>query len=193
MIISVLIMTLTYLLPVSVAIGVAPYVEQNGEKVIHTITEGSYPFLADSLGFGYWLRYALTIGALASNFGTFTAYLNTSASGIFSFNLFYFQFIPYCLLCLALYSLALEGKVPYFLTLTLPHFNTPVVCILFYTMTTCMLVLIDFSVIVEIESVLYCVHVIILFTAFARLRFVAPDMKRPYKLPGNKVGKSTCK
>lgn len=131
------------------------------------MAEGAYPELADNLGFGVWLRYLLTIGALASNFGTYIAYLATSSQ--------------------SLHALALEGRLPRFMTLTLPKFGTPVVCILFYTLTTMMLVLLDFSIIVETESVMYCIHVIILFTAFVRLRFVAPDMKRPYRVPGNNI------
>jgi amino acid transporter len=55
------------------------------------------------------------------------------------------------------------------MALTLPKFNTPVVCILFYSISTCALVLLDFSIIVETESVLYCLHVIILFSAFVFL------------------------
>jgi len=83
MVMSVLIMMITYLLPVSVAIAVSPpEQDENGGWYVHTIAEGSYPFLADTLGFGGWLRYTLTIGALASNFGTYTAYLSTSSSGM---------------------------------------------------------------------------------------------------------------
>ena len=81
MLLSVFIMMITYLLPVSVALGVSPLEQDDqGNWYVHTIAEGSYPFLADSLGFGGWLRYALTVGALASNFGTYTAYLSTSST-----------------------------------------------------------------------------------------------------------------
>jgi amino acid transporter len=71
MLMAVTISLLTYLLPVSVAIGVA------GEDM--EIAEGAYPEIADYMGKGTWLRYMLTVGALASNFGTYIAYLTTSA------------------------------------------------------------------------------------------------------------------
>jgi basic amino acid/polyamine antiporter, APA family len=159
MISSVFLAVCTYLFPITTGLATA----SDGYKM----AEGSYPELADNLGFGVWLRYLLTVGALASNFGTYIAYLATASQ--------------------SLHALALEGRLPFFMTLTLPKFGTPVVCILFYTLTTMMLVLLDFSVIVETESVMYCVHVLILFTAFVRLRFVAPDMKRPYRVPGSNI------
>lgn len=159
MISSVFLAVCTYLFPIATGVATGP----EG----HVMKEGAYPELADNLGFGVWLRYLLTVGALASNFGTYLAYLATSSS--------------------SLHALALEGRLPQFMALTLPKFKTPVVCILFYTLTTMMLVLLDFSIIVETESVLYCVHVLILFSAFVRLRFVAPDMRRPYRVPGNKI------
>jgi len=45
------------------------------------------------------------------------------------------------------------------------------VAIIFFSLTTAALVLLDFSVLVEIESLLYCLHVILLAGTVIRLRW----------------------
>lgn len=127
-----------------------------------------YPGTADHLGFGRWLGYMLVAGALLSNMGTFVTYLSTSSQ--------------------ALAALAKEGKLPAFMAHEFPKFKTPWPSILFFVFTTCILVMFDFSVIVEVESVLYCVHTIIVLTSFTKLKFLEPDLFRPFKMPFGRVG-----
>lgn len=153
-------MLFTYLLPVLVGIGV-----RNPE---HKNEPLDYPGMADHLGFGRWLGYLLVGGALLSNMGTFVTYLSTSSQ--------------------ALAALAKEGKLPRFLAAEFPRWKTPWPSILFFVLTTCVLVMFDFSIIVEIESVLYCIHTIIVLTAFTRLKFVEPELFRPFKMPFGRIG-----
>lgn len=153
-------MLFTYLLPVMVGIGV--------RNPNHKNEPLDYPGLADHLGFGRWLGYLLVGGALLSNMGTFVTYLSTSSQ--------------------ALAALAKEGKLPRWMAAEFPKYKTPWPSILFFVLTTCILVMFDFSIIVEVESVLYCIHTIIVLTSFMRLKFVEPDLFRPFKMPFGRVG-----
>ena len=51
-----------------------------------------------------------------------------------------------------------------------------------------MLTLFDFGVLVEIESILFCVHGIILASDLLRLRYLKPTRERPFKVPFGWVG-----
>jgi amino acid transporter len=153
-------MLFTYLLPVMVGIAV--------RNPNHKDEPLDYPGMADHLGFGRWLGYMLVGGALLSNMGTFVTYLSTSSQ--------------------ALAALAKEGKLPRWMASEFPKYKTPWPSILIFVITTCILVMFDFSVIVEVESVLYCIHTIIVLTSFTRLKFVEPDLFRPFKMPFGKVG-----
>lgn len=153
-------MLFTYLFPVLVGIGI-----RNPD---HKSEPLEYPGMADHMGFGRWLGYLLVGGALLSNMGTFVTYLSTSSQ--------------------ALAALAKDGPLPRFLAAEVPRFKTPWPSILFFVLTTCILVMFDFSIIVEVESVLYCIHTIIVLTSFTRLKFTEPDLVRPFKMPFGKVG-----
>jgi amino acid transporter len=153
-------MLLTYLLPVMVGIAVRDPL--NADDPL------DYPGMADHLGFGRWLGYLLVGGALLSNMGTFVTYLSTSSQ--------------------ALAALAKDGKLPKFMASEFPRFKTPWPSILFFVITTSILVLFDFSVLVEVESVLYCLHTIIVLTSFTRLKFVEPELFRPFKMPFGRIG-----
>jgi len=153
-------MLFTYLLPVMVGIAV--------RNPNHKDEPLDYPGIADHLGFGRWLGYLLVGGALLSNMGTFVTYLSTSSQ--------------------ALAALAKDGKLPRWMAAEFPRFKTPWPSILFFVLTTCILVIFDFSVIVEVESVLYCIHTIIVLTSFTRLKFVEPELFRPFRMPFGRIG-----
>lgn len=152
-------MLFTYLLPVMVGIGVR---DPNHNDPL------DYPGMANHLGFGKWLGYLLVGGALLSNMGTFVTYLSTSSQ--------------------ALAALAKEGKLPRWMASEFPRWKTPWPSILLFVITTSILVMFDFSVLVEVESVLYCLHTIIVLTSFTRLKFIEPDLFRPFKMPFGRLG-----
>jgi amino acid transporter len=60
--------------------------------------------------------------------------------------------------------------------------------ILNYRLTTSVLVLFDFHIVVEMESIFYSCHAIILCLTFIRLKFSEPNMERPFAVPFRKVG-----
>jgi len=155
MILSVFLMLLTYLLPISVGIATFPSEERGN------IEEGFYPVLADNLGIGKWVGWTMIGGGLMSTMGTYNAYLHTSSN--------------------ALHSLSLDGNAPAIFSFT--KFKVPIVCIVFYSITTAILDLFEFDYLVEVEALLYGLHSIILTLTFVRLRIKEPNLHRPFKLP----------
>ena len=103
----------------------------------------------------------------ASTMGTYITYLHTSAT--------------------ALYSLSENGMAPKIFS-SLPQLKAPVVGMIFFTMTTAVLVNFEFSILIQIESFLYCIHAILLCSCLPRLRIKEPDMERPFSLPFGLVG-----
>lgn len=154
--ITVVIMALTYLLSMVPALSTMPPNFQ--------LTEGSFPEVAFNMKLGNWMEYVMAAGGVASSFGTFATWHNTAAT--------------------ALHSQAREGELPRFLALDLPYFGTPYVALIVYSFTTSILVLFDFSIVLEVTMAVYCLHVILLGVNFVYLRIKRPDLTRPFKLPG---------
>lgn len=154
---TVVLMTLTYLIPI--AMGIATYPN------LHEVSEGAYPIIANNLGFGEWLGYTMIGGGLASTMGTYIAYLQTTA--------------------VALFEMSKEGRAPAFFSY-FRQYNTPVVCIIFYSLTTIILTLATFELLVEVETVLYSLHTAIFASCIIKLRYSQPDLERPFKLLGGK-------
>ena len=68
------------------------------------------------------------------------------------------------------------------------RFGTPVAAITFFSLTTCVLVLFDFSYLVEVESFLYATHALLLCSTFIRLAFTQPHLNIPSILPFGRTG-----
>jgi len=153
---SVFITMFVYLLPMAAALAVT--------SDPNDFTEGSFPKIADMLGKGPWLGYTLIAGALFSNLGVYLVYIHTSSN--------------------ALCSLAEKGDAPAIFAYKLKRFNSPWVATLFYSISTQFWTTFEFPQIVEVDTVLYCVHVIILIATFFKLRFSYPNMDRPFRIPG---------
>lgn len=68
-------------------------------------------------------------------------------------------------------------------------FDTPVSAIVFFSLTTSVLILFDFSYLVEVESFLYTAHASLLCTTFIYLSFSQPQLKIPIILPFGRLGK----
>jgi amino acid transporter len=140
----VVLMMGTYILPI--AIGIATYPADLRTE----ITDGYYPVLADHLGTGRWLGYMMLGGALLSNLGTYISYLQTSATG--------------------LREMARDHKAPQ-LFRWFRTFKQPVMGMLFYSATTLVLVNFDFGTLVEMETMLYAIHIIVVACSLVRLRW----------------------
>lgn len=152
-------MVLTYLIPAS--IGIATFDD------LSSITAGYYPIIANYLGFGDWLGYTLLVGGMASTFGTYCSQLQTNS--------------------LALFELSVQGKtLPCFSSF--PKVQSPVIPILFIAFIDSILILFQFELLVQVQTVFYSVHTIIFTSSLVRLRFTKPELERPFKLPGGKIG-----
>jgi len=123
--------------------------------------------MADNIGVGDWLGYSMVFGGLFSTMGTYNAYLHTAS--------------------VALRALSEDGKAPAIFS-AFPQYKPPVVAIFFYSVTTAVLVLLEFEELVEVETGLYCLHILMFTSSLTCLRWREPALDRPYKLPFGKVG-----
>eukprot|EP01102_Stenamoeba_stenopodia_P014773 TRINITY_DN4950_c0_g1_i2.p1 TRINITY_DN4950_c0_g1~~TRINITY_DN4950_c0_g1_i2.p1 ORF type:complete len:546 (-),score=81.81 TRINITY_DN4950_c0_g1_i2:6-1643(-) len=71
---------------------------------------------------------------------------------------------------------------------TYEKFNTPLVAIIFYSVTTSILMSFKFEVLVEVTTFCQCVGLIFEFAAYIKLKYAEPDADRPYEVPGGMVG-----
>ena len=132
---------------------------------------------------GPWLRYFLAIGAMTSSMGTYVAYLYTCSS--------------------ALAAVAEKKYVPKFFTRKFERTHTPYAAALFYAFFSLVLSFFDFNALISLETILYCVHILILCTLLPHVRYrereaarrgrarkLPPPHKRTFRLPFGFYG--TC-
>lgn len=116
---------------------------------------------------GAWLSWWIQGAAAMSNMGMFVAEMSGDS----------FQLL----------GMAERGMLPEFLARRSRH-GTPVVGILFSASGVLLLSWLSFQEIVAAENFLYCFGMILEFIAFVRLRVVAGDAPRPYRIPVGTVG-----
>ncbi|KAL6544181.1 proline dehydrogenase [Orobanche gracilis] len=124
-------------------------------------TDGYFSDVATILG-GGWLRWWVQGAAAMSNMGMFVAEMSSDS----------FQLL----------GMAERGMLPEFFAQR-SRYGTPVVGILFSASGVLLLSSLSFQEIVAAENFLYCFGMILEFIAFVRLRVIAPDAPRPYKIP----------
>lgn len=154
MIVTVVLVTAAYLLPVAVAIGVDPNT--------HSWKEGDFPRVAAAIG-GPWLGTALTLTGLVSAAGMLNALLCTSAR------------VPF--------AMAERAMLPRALAVRHPQFATPWKAILINSIGVALLIPFSFQELIEVDMFLYAAALIIEFTALIWLRIKQPQMARPYRIP----------
>lgn len=155
MALTILLMSFTYLFPIAVGLAIADSPEE--------FVDGAYPVIATEMGYGTWLAWVLAVGAVTSSLGTYISYLYTSTK--------------------ALASMAEDGNAPFFFKYKITKFQSPWVAILFYGAIHLGMINIDFTDVVEIDTVLYTLQGVLLFFTLIRLRFSQPDLDRPFKIP----------
>ncbi|GFP79354.1 probable polyamine transporter at1g31830 [Phtheirospermum japonicum] len=129
-------------------------------------TDGYFSEVAKILG-GVWLRWWVQGAAAMSNMGMFVAEMSSDS----------FQLL----------GMAERGMLPEFFARR-SRYGTPLVGILFSASGVVLLSWLSFQEIVAAENFLYCFGMILEFIAFVRLRVIAPDAPRPYKIPVGTVG-----
>ncbi|HEY1373213.1 MAG TPA: APC family permease [Candidatus Binatia bacterium] len=156
---AVVLVTIAYLLPVAVGVGV----DSNWQAW----EEGYFPKVAAAIG-GPWLGGALAAAALVSAAGLLSALLCTSSR------------VPY--------AMAARGMLPASLERLHPQYATPWVSIVVNALGVAVLIPFSFQDLVQVDMFLYALALILEFAALVWLRLKAPEMPRPYRVPGGTAG-----
>lgn len=159
MIFTVILVTAAYLLPLAVGTGVATDWPQ--------WKEGYLPKVAEQIG-GPWLGTGLTVAALISAAGMYSALLCTSAR------------VPS--------AMAARRMLPPALAASHPRFATPWRAILINSAGAALLVPFSFQELIEVDMVLYAAALLLEFAALIWLRLKQPAMARPYRIPYGTAG-----
>jgi amino acid transporter len=159
MILTVILVTAAYLLPLAVATGVA--------TDWHHWKEGYLPKIAAQIG-GPWLGTWLTVAALISAAGLFSALLCTSAR------------VPF--------AMAQRTMLPRALAVSHRRHNTPWRAILINSAGVALLMPFSFQELIEVDMFLYAAALLLEFAALVWLRIKRPEMPRPYRIPCGTYG-----
>ena len=156
---AVLLVTLAYLLPVAVGVGV--------DKNWSDWKEGYFPVIAAKIG-GDWLGRWLTIAGLVSAAGLYNALLCTSSR--------------------VSYAMALRGTLPAPLARLHSRYATPWVAVLVNSVGVAALIPFSFQELVQVDMFLYALALLLEFAALIWLRVREPEMARPYRVPFGTAG-----
>lgn len=159
MIVSVVLVTMAYLLPLAVGTGIA--------TDWSLWQEGYLPTIAGQIG-GPWLGTWLTLAALIAAAGLLNALLCTSAR------------VPF--------AMAARGLLPQALCRLHPRYATPWVAIVVNSVGVSLLIPFSFQNLIQIDMFLYAAALILEFAALLWLRIKAPDLPRPFRVPFGTAG-----
>jgi amino acid transporter len=154
MAITVVLVTLVYLLPI--AVGVSADTDWAAWK------EGYFPKVAAQIG-GEWFGIALTLAGLVSAAAMLNALLCTSAR------------VPF--------AMAERGMLSRRLAALHPRYATPWFSILVNSLGLAALIPFSFQELIEVDMFLYAAALILEFAALIWLRLKRPQMARPYRVP----------
>jgi amino acid transporter len=159
MLASVAIVSLTYIVPVA-----AMWMTGLAPSAWET---GSWAEVAGMLG-GPLLRIGLILGGMISGFGMFNALV-----------------MSYSRLPLAM---AQDGMLPKMFAKLHPRSRAPWVAIVFLAVCWALCLGLGFERLVTIDILLYGASLALEFAALIWLRFREPDLPRPFRVPGGKLG-----
>jgi amino acid transporter len=152
--------TLIYLLPTLVSLAVV------GTESVEW-TAGAYNVVAEQVA-GRWLGTFLTIGALISAIGLYSAWL------------LQYSRIPS--------AMAEDGYLPGWLSRLHPRWGTPVGAIAVCAVICSIAALGPFQSLVVVDVTIYAFALLLQFAALIALRIKHPTMRRPYRIPGGWPG-----
>jgi amino acid transporter len=124
---------------------------------------GALPMLAGAVG-GAWLGHAVAVGAVLSAAGLFLTLLLTNSR------------LPYVL--------ARDGLMPASLAAIHPRFGTPWVAVIISAGLYAAFAAFSFKELIVLNVWLYSISLLIELAAFVVLRVRAPQMARPWRVPG---------
>lgn len=154
--ITIPLITLIYLVPTLVSLSVI------GPDEVEW-TAGAYNVVAESVA-GKWLGTALSITALISAIGLFSAWMLS------------YSRVPF--------ALAQDGWLPEVMTRLHPRRGTPVVTIVVAAVICSIASAGPFQALVAIDVTVYACALLLEFIALLRLRRTQPDAPRPFRIPG---------
>lgn len=152
--------TVAYVLPVGAALG-------TGALPWTSWTTGTLPVIAHAIG-GAALGHVVAAGAVVSTAGLFLALLLTNSR------------LPYVL--------ARDGMMPRWLAGVHPRFGTPWPAVLISSALYAAFAAFSFKELIVLNIWLYSLALLVELAAFLRLRTTAPNMPRPWRVPGGTPG-----
>ncbi len=154
------VLTAAYLLPMGAALasGALPWNEW---------TTGTLPVIGLSVG-GPWLGHALAAGAVLSTAGLFMSLLLTNSR------------LPYVL--------ARDHAMPAWLGAVDPRFGTPWTAVVLSAACYAAFAAFSFKQLIVLNVWLYSLSLLVELAAFVWLRATAPEMPRPWRVPGGFAG-----
>jgi amino acid transporter len=161
MVLTVLLVTAVYLLPVAVGVGVGTDANWSAW------TEGYFPKIAAQIG-GAWLGSWLTIAGLVSAAGLLNALLCTSSR------------VPF--------AMAERGMLPQLLRRLHARYGTPWPAILLNSVGVSLLMPFSFQELIELDMFLYAAALILEFAALIWLRIRNAELPRPFRIPFGTAG-----
>lgn len=151
-----------YVLPVGVALA-------SGAVEWRAWTTGMLPALARAIG-GDWLGHAVAAGAVVSTAGLFMSLLLTNSR------------LPYVLAC--------DRQMPAWLGAVHPRFGTPWPAVVLSAACYAAVAAFSFKELIVLDVWLYSLTLIVELAAFVWLRVTAPELDRPWRVPGGAAGVS---
>ncbi len=160
---AVVLVVLSYLLPLLVGIGVAgaPGGDDGDDWKL-----GFFATVARRVG-GPALAWSMVVAAAVSQLGQFEAEMTTDS---------------YQLL-----GMSERGFLPEAFSRRSKH-GTPTLAIVFSSLGILIIGSLDFLLIVEMLNILYCLAEVLVFASFIKLRLEYADLKRPYRVPFGTAG-----
>jgi amino acid transporter len=153
------VLTAAYVLPVGAALA-------SGALEWGQWTTGVLPVIAQSVG-GAWLGHAVAAGAVLSTAGLFLSLLLTNSR------------LPYVL--------ARDHVMPAWLGAVDRRFGTPWTAVLVSAALYAAFAVFSFKELIVLNIWLYSLSLLVELAAFVRLRVTAPDMPRPWRVPGGRL------
>src|SRR5262249_26574180 len=150
------VLTAAYVLPMGAALA-------SGAMPWSQWTTGVLPTIARSVG-GEWLGHAVAAGAVLSTAGLFMSLLLTNSR------------LPYVV--------ARDQMMPRWLGVVDPRFGTPWRAIVVSAALYAGFAAFSFKELIVLNVWLYSLSLLVELAAFVRLRVVAPEMPRPWRVPG---------
>ncbi|HKC98003.1 MAG TPA: APC family permease [Methylomirabilota bacterium] len=150
------VLTAAYVLPMGAALA-------SGAMPWSQWTTGVLPTIARSVG-GEWLGHAVAAGAVLSTAGLFMSLLLTNSR------------LPYVM--------ARDQTMPRWLGVVDPRFGTPWRAIVVSAALYAGFAAFSFKELIVLNVWLYSLSLLVELAAFVRLRVVAPEMPRPWRVPG---------